>query len=255
MRAILKIIISLILAIIMVASFAGCDSNSDNKNSTPEEKQVWLLYKQKHVSHDSEATYYYNEYGNVIKIVYSDKSGNWQSEHTNEYDENQNLIKTTVDTGDGTPFVQLIQAYDDKGNLIERRELVGGEAVYTYQYDEQNRRISTSSDGRIIETYTYESDGSYKLQETGFPDEYVLYHSNGRIKEIVSSTSMRTIYTYNENWVLLDIAWYRDDVLYKRKVYTLDENGNPAKCTEINSLGAETVLYETEYKLYTVKTK
>jgi nanoRNase/pAp phosphatase (c-di-AMP/oligoRNAs hydrolase) len=109
-------------------------------------------------------TYYYDEYGNEAKKTKADLNGNIQATWLYEYDDNQNLTKRSVDTGEGEPFVQLIQAYDDNGRLIEKREItISSEHIYTYQYDEQNRLASISTEGQVIETYVHEADGSYKI--------------------------------------------------------------------------------------------
>ena len=183
--------------------------------------------------------------------------GNFLAEWISEYDDNQNLIKrSVVDTKNGEPFVQLIQSYDDKGNLIESRDFsTHGETVYTYQYDEQNRVMSRSSNGTLIETYTYEPDGSYKIQSVNIVDIYSVYRADGKIELRQSGPNTKSVFIYNDEGFLVECINYNKEIITQKTVYYLDENGNAIKISHVNSRGIETVLGEYEYKLYTVKTK
>jgi YD repeat-containing protein len=150
----------------------------------------------------------------------------------------------------------LIQSYDDKGNLIESRDFsTHGETVYTYQYDEQNRVMSKSSNGTLIETYTYEPDGSYKIQSVNNADEYSVYRADGKIELHQSGPNTKSVFIYNDEGFLVECINYYKEIMNKKTVYYLDENGNAIKISQVNSQGIETVMGEYEYKLYTVKTK
>lgn len=198
----------------------------------------------------------YDEYGNEIRATKEDPNGELLATWLSEYDENNNLIKKTVDTGDGTPFVQLIQNYDANGNLIERHEFSqNGETVFTYQYDGQNRLVSKSCGGQIIETYTYEADGSYRAQTVYRENEYRLYNRDGKITERHFGTASKWVYSYNADGVLVEFTSYSGNDIKEKQIRQLDEHGNVIKIIKQSSSGTETVLGENEYKLYTVKVR
>lgn len=211
-------------------------------------------------SQNIKTTYEYNEYGNVTKSTQESMNGEVIATRLFEYDDNQNLTKRTVDTGDGTPFVQLVQTYDDKGNLLEKHDFTQSgdtvnEIVRTYQYDEQNRVISVKRGDEVTETYTYEADGSYKIQSASDPDAYSLYNKDGKIIERQLFASSKVIFTYDDDGNLTESTTYSDNEMTEKQVYQLDEHGNAIKVTRVSASGEETVLIEYEYKQYTVKTK
>ncbi len=241
----------LIFSIFFIFTFVAC-SNTDVA-SEPTEQQIWLPYTMLDNSENCIYTYYYGEYGNNVRTTKEDLNGNLKSTWLYEYDDNQNLTKRSVDTGDGTLFVQLVQTYDNSGRLIEKREYnTNSEYVYTYQYDEQNRLVSTNKDGEIIETYTYEADGSYKLKKANSSDEYSLYGADGKIRERHLSSDMKWIYYYNENGILVECSIYSGEDITRKTVYHLDENGNAVKITQVSASGTERVMSEYEFKQYTV---
>lgn len=257
MKRTLTRLFALVCACVFILTFTACDKGNDqNADSSATEKQIWLPYTMLDHSENCKRTYYYDEYGNEIKMTKEDLNGNIQATWFYEYDDNQNLIKRSVDTGNKELFVQLIQTYDDKGNLIEKREIsLSGESVSTYQYDEQNRIISRSNGGQIVETYTYKADGSYKVQRTNYPDQYTLYSAEGKIQELHTGTNTKVIYSYNKDGVLVECTTYSQENITSKTVYHLDNNGNAIKISSINESGDETVLSELEYKQYTVKLK
>lgn len=251
-------LLALVLACVFALSFVACDKETvQNDNPFPTEKQVYLCYTMIDYHEKCTRTYYYDEYGNELKTVKEDMRGNFLAEWISEYDDNQNLIKTSVvDTKNGEPFVQLIQSYDDKGNLIESRHFsTHDETVYTYQYDEQNRVMSRSSNGTLIETYTYEPDGSYKIQSVNIADIYSVYRADGKIELRQSGPFTKSVFIYNDEGFLVECINYYKEIMNRKTVYYLDENGNTIKVSQVNSQGIETVMGEYEYKLYTVKTK
>lgn len=253
-------VLSVMSMLVLLSTFTSCKkANNENTNSNtdgnvPSEKQIWLPYTMLDHLESCKYTYYYDEYGNELKTTKEDLNGNLQATWLSEYDDDHNLIKRSVDTGDGTLFVQLIQVYDDKGNLTEKRQFsTGGETVYTYQYGEQNRLTSVSTNGAVSETYTYEADGRYKVQSSDSTDEYSLYHADGRIKERHISSKVKWVYSYNSDGVLVECDKYSEEDITQKTVYHLDENGNTVKFTQLSAAGKETVLGEYEYKQYTVK--
>ena len=255
-------VLSVMSLLVLLFSFASCknesikETESGSGENVPSEKKIYLPYTMLDHSESCKYTYYYDEYGNEIKRTKEDLNGNLQATWICEYDGNHNLTKKSVDSGNGTLFVQLIQTYNDKGNLLEKREIsTAGEEVYTYRYDEQNRLASVIHGGEVIETYTYEADGSYRLQNTLNSDEYSLYDSEGRIKERSISSKLKLVYSYNSNGVLTECDTYSGEDITKKTVYSLDENGNAVKVTQVSASGTETVLSEYEYKEYTVKAK
>ena len=230
-----------------------CNEKNDDPSTT--EQQVWLPYTMLDYVENCKRTYYYDEYGNETKMTKEDWDGNIQATWSYEYDDNQNLIKRSVDTGEGEPFVQLIQVYDDNGNLIEKREIsLNFESVFTYQYDEQNRLISRSNGGQIVETYTYEADGNYKIQDVNDANMYSIYRADGKILERHSGSNTKAVYSYNENGILVECVIYSGEKITKKQGYYFDDNGNPIKIFEVNASGEEKVIGEFEYKQYTVKT-
>lgn len=246
--------------LILIFTFVSCNGlnnesiSSNTEENSPTEQQLWLPYTMLDHLENCKYTYYYDEYGNEIKTTKEDLNGNLQATWFCEYDDDQNLIKRSVDTGNGTLFVQLIMSYDDKGNLTEKREFsTGGETVYTYQYDEQNRLASESSNGTVVNTYTYETDGSYKVQNVNSVDEYSLYHADGKIKERHRTSKVKWVYSYNSDGVLVECDKYSGEDITQKTVYHLDENGNTVKLTQMSDMGKETLLSEYEYKQYTVK--
>lgn len=250
MKKLFKMILSALGIIALIIACSACNDN------LPTEKQIWLPYTTVDLREACKKTHYYDEYGNEIKTVKEDLYGNLKATWLYEYDDNHNLIKKSVDTGDGIPFVQLIQTYDDNGNLIEKREIsTSSETVSTFKYDEQNRCISKSIGNEIIETYTYEADGSYKVQKVNSANEYSLYGADGKILERHLSSGSKWVYRYNENGILLECATYSGDNIIRTTAYHLDEYGNAVKVTEVRSSGIEEVLGEYEYKQYTVKVK
>ena len=258
-RTLLRRFFALAFSLVFTLTFIACtpaDESTTADESTPTEQQIWLPYTYLDNTENCLKTYYYNEYGNEFKTTKEDLSGNLQATWLYEYDDNQNLTQRSVDTGDGTPFVQLINTYDEKGNLVEVREFsLNYDSVYTYQYNEKNRRISkTNSDGEVTEKYTYNSDGSYKVQSTRNADEYTLYRADGKIKELGLGTNMKVVYSYNEAGTLTECVSYINKSTTKT-VYQLDENGNPSKVIEIFDSGEEKLLGEYVYKQYTVKVK
>lgn len=242
---------------ILTFTFAACgNGNNQNADSSTTEQQVWLPYTVLDYSENCKRTYYYDEYGNEIKMTKEDLNGHIQATWLSEYDDNQNLIKRSVDTGNGEPFVQLIQTYDGKGNLIEKREIsTSSESVFTYQYDEQNKLISRSNGGQIVETYIYEADGSYKVQKANRADEYSIYSADGKIQERHSGSNMKWVYLYNDDGILVECATYSGENITQKTVYHLDDNGNAIKISQVNASGHETVMGEYEYKLYTIQVK
>jgi hypothetical protein len=250
-------LLALVCACIFTFTFIACDHGND-KNTDPSatEQQVWLPYTILDHFENCKRTYYYDEYGNEIKMTKEDLNGNIQATWLCEYDTNHNLIKQSVDTGNGEPFVQLIQTFDDKGNLIEKRQISsGGESVSTYQYDEQNRLISRSNGGQIVETYTYEADGSYKIQKVNNPNEYSIYRADGKIQERHVSPNIKMVYSYSAGGVLLECTTYSGENTTQKQIYHFDDHGNLNKIIQVNAAGEETVMGEYEYKLYTVKVK
>ena len=253
MRKISIKLITLVCICIFTFTFVACGQES---NAFPTEQQMWLPYTMLDYSENCKRTYYYDEYGNEIKATKEDFNGNIQATWLYEYDDNQNLIKRSVDTGNGEPFVQLIQIYDDKGNLIEKREITTSfESVSTYRYDKQNRLISRSNGGQIVETYTYEADGSYKIQKANNVDEYSVYGTDGKIQESHFGSNMKKVYFYNDEGVLVECVTYSGENITQKTVYYLDDNGNAIKISQVNASGNETVMVECEYKLYTIKVK
>jgi len=257
MKKILVGLLALVCMCVFTFTFVACDKgNGQNVDPSPTEQQIWLPYTEINYFDNCKHTYYYDEYGNEIKKTKEDWTGNIQAAWLYEYDDNQNLIKRSVDTGDGTPFVQLIQTYDDKGNLIEKREIgLSSESVYTYQYDEQNRLISRINGEQIIETYTYEADGSYKVQNAKDADAYRIYRADGKILVLHSGSNMKVEYSYNDDDVLVGCAIYSGENITEKQIYHFDDNGNPIKLSKVYASGEETVMAEFEYKQYTVKVK
>ncbi len=257
MKKILVGLLALVCMCVFTFTFVACDKgNGQNVDPSPTEQQIWLPYTMLDHFENCTRTYYYDEYGNEIKLTKEDLNGNVQSTWLCEYDDNQNLIKRSVDTGDGTLFVQLIQTYDDKGNLIEKREIsLSGESVYTYQYDEQNRLVSISTGGQIIETCTYEADGSYKIQKVNDANEYSVYRADGKIQERYFGSNMKVVWSYNEDGVLVECATYSGENITQKTVCHLDDNGNTIKISQVNASGNETVMGEYEYRQYNVKVK
>ena len=247
----MKKVLLFVFTALFIFTFASCtDANTD---SVPTEQEIWLPYTMLDYYENCKYSYYYNEYGNEIKSTKEDSNGNLLATWLYTYDDNQNLTEKSVDTGNGTYFVQLVQKYDDNGNLIEKREIyTTSESVYTYRYDELNRLISTSLNGETIETYTYEPDGSYKLQKTNSSDEYSLYDASGKIIERHLSSNVRWIYSYNENGILTECAVYSGEDITRKTVYHLDENGNAVKIKQVSSSGDEKTMAEYQYKQYTV---
>ncbi len=242
-------ILALVLAGTMLLALSACGEK------LPEEKTVWLEHSRLNLSTNIKSTYEYDEYGNQIKASQSDAAGNVTSVRLYEYDENSNLIRTTLNKSDGTSFVQLEQIFDENGNLTERREYTtSGEHIFTYQYDEQNRPISVTNGGMITETYIYNDDGSYKVQDAVVENEYSLYDRDGNLLE-VNSSHAKTVYTYDDAGNHTETAVYTNGNLGYRTVYELDENQNPVKMIQISANGRETALYEYEYREYTVKIK
>jgi len=250
-------LLALICVCVFTFTFTACDNGND-KNADPStnEQQVWLPYTMLDHFENCKRTYYYDEYGNEIKVTKEDLNGNIQATWLSEYDDNQNLIKRSVDTGKGEPFVQLIQIYNDKGNLIEKREInLSGESVYTYQYNEQNRCISKSSGGQIVETYIYEADGSYKVQKANNANEYSLYRADGKIQVRYFGSNMKAEYSYNDESALVECTTYSGEDITQKQIYHFDDNGNLIKIIQTDASGHETVVGEYEHKLYTVKAK
>lgn len=250
--------IAFIFAIALTFTLASCSSEPNptaDKNDSGE-KQIYLPYTSLHYSENCKYTYEYDEYGNEIKRIQENLNGERLATWSYEYDEDQNLIKRTVDTGDGTPFVQLEQTYDDNGNLLEKREYTtNGETVFTYEYDSPNRVISEKKGETLTETYTYEADGSYKVQSASDPNEYSLYNKDGQMTERHISETVKVIISYNGDGILTESATYSDNDISAKQVYQLDEHGNAIKVTLVSASGEETVLSEYEYKQYTVKAK
>ena len=257
--------LALICVCTFILTFSACDIKNDQKvdSSTTEsqtqspitEKQIWLCYTTIIQNEQCKYSYYYDEYGNEIKKVQEDLSGNFKAEWIYEYDDNQNLIKTTVDTKEREPFVQLIQIYDDNGNLIEKQVFsLASESIYTYHYDEQNRPIYKKNGDEIVERYIYNTDGSYKIQNANLSNEYTLYNADGKIQER-HSFDLKTVYSYNEDGVLLECVTYSGGEITNKTICYLDENGNAIKTSNVNSSGNETVISESEYRQYTVKVK
>lgn len=252
MKKALTYLLALAFVCVFIFTLSACNNVKDP--SSDDETQIWLPYTMLDHHENCKYTYYYDEYGNEIKTVKEDLSGNVQATWISEYDDNGNLIKKSVDTGNGEPFVQLIQTYDDKGNLIEKREInTTTETVYTYEYDEQNKLISRSNGGEIIEAYTYMSDGSYKVQKAGNTDEYSIYDADGKIKERHFNADKKMVYSYNEDGILVECVTYTGESMKEKTVYHLDENGNAVKVSKVNASGDETLYGEYEYKQYTVK--
>ena len=163
------------------------------------------------------------------------------------------LLYTTLDYLENYKYTYY---YDANGNLIERHEFSqNGETVFTYQYDGQNRLVSKSCGGQIIETYSYESDGSYRAQTVDSENEYRLYNRDGKITERHFGTASKWVYSYNADGVLVEFTSYSGNDIKEKQIRQLDEHGNVIKIIKQSSSGTETVLGENEYKLYTVKVR
>ncbi|MBQ7336086.1 MAG: hypothetical protein IJW92_06410 [Clostridia bacterium] len=140
--------------------------------------------------------------------------------------------------------------------MIEKREFgTSYEVVYTYQYDEQNRLISKSNGGKIVETYIYETDGSYKIQNVNDTNEYSLYRADGKNQERHYDSNRKWVYSYNADGILVECVTYSGENITLKTVYHLDENGNAIKVTQVFASGNEKVMGEYEYQQYTVKVK
>lgn len=63
------------------------------------------------------------------------------------------------------------------------------------------------------------------------------------------------MYSYNADGVVVEFASYSGNDIKEKQIRQLDEHGNVIKIIKQSSSGAETVLGENEYKLYTVKVR
>ena len=255
MKNVLKRLLSLALVAILIVALVACNDGADDQNGEePTEKTVWLVYTRT----DEEGnvyTYDYNEYGNEIRCTQKDPTGTVVATWINEYDENQNLTKTSVDTGKGEPFVQQILTYDENGRLKTMQTFTAyGEALCRYQYDAQNRLVAERRDGKDINVYIYEADGSYKVQDAQNEGNYSLYDKNGNIQES-QDYNVRTVYIYNDKGVLVETVTYVGESVSSRVVRELDANGNVAKSFYVTASGNRSLLSEYEHRQYTVKTK
>lgn len=242
----------LLLAVALLLPLAACKPTEPE----PQEKEVWLCYSRQVYGVEPYQEFdYYDEYGNRIKNERKYPNGKvtvWLY----EYDQNHNLIRRSVDTGKGEPFVQLICTYDENGRLVEERNInAQGESVYTYQYDQQGRRLSRSYKDEVVEVYTYEADGSYRVGKPGNTTIYALYNADGRVLERHNDSATKALYTYNDAGILLEEVTYNGETVNTRTKYYLDEHGNAIKVTRQPGEGEETVSSESEYRLYTVKVK
>ena len=251
-------------------------SAADGAGEKPEsgEKQVWLETVCTSLNERYTSYSYYDEYGNKVKTVKKDFEGNIRATWIYEYDGNNNLLKSSVITEGREPFVQMINKYDERGNLIERTDYTS-ERTSFYNYDEQNRLLSVSSNGKyvteysydgqgriktisengeVIFRYTYFEDGSYKSVNTLERNCYTVYNAEGKITEKNEDDCKQT-YKYSDNGRTTEYAVYTDGELSSKLVYPLDENGNYTKCIRVFPDGTERVTLEFEFELFSVKTR
>ena len=243
-----RAVVLALTAAILLLTCAACDQEGEQP-APPTEKQVWLVSTYVNHAEQNKGTYYYNEYGNEIRNENYHMNGEFRAIWYTEYDQNQNMIQRSVDSGNSEPFVQLINTYDEHGNLVKVEQFWSGAgATYIYRYDSQNRCVAKLSNGKLIETYIYAEDGSYRVQPEGYPDEYTLYDANGRRLATYWKNQLESEYVYNEDGVLIEIKY--DTYSY---VYELDQNGNAVKEYEEYESGYKLLIRECTYELYTVK--
>ena len=259
-----KTLALLLLAAMLTAPLAGCSSSDDTEGAdngstdgTPTEKEVWLLHTEYSTREKVKQTYTYDEYGNKIQYTAEDANGNVTATWILEYDDHNNLLKRSVVSGGKEPFVQLIMTYDENGKLIERREInTVSESVFTYQYDDQNRVIARLyQSGNPSETYSYNADGSYKVQYGSDSGDYALYDADGNVQERHYGSDTKIVYSYNQDNVLVEAVQYSGKTIVQKQIFQLDKHGNPVKVIVVNSDGSETVISEREYKLYKIKVR
>ena len=142
----------------------------------------------------------------------------------------------------GYETVQNTMEYDQRGNLIKQ----GSDYNYTYEYDEQDRRIGWTrlrSDGSVHQKnrYEYDENGNEILQVEDYSEyhfEYAsTYNDQGQLVEVVCTRNGEPFdtdtYTYDDQGRL---AEYHDGTMYwYRYVY----EGNTVTELSLNKNGTE----------------
>jgi len=197
------------------------------------------------------ASYMYDENGNLknnegpfdLRILgFDDYSSVYANDYLNcEFDDAGKLVLANLIVREKTIAV-ITPEYDEKGNIVKVTTL-GKKKTYTqaYEYDDQNRLISKSS-----ETYYFDEYGNFSKMELITHYTYS-YDENGRLVEETSKRPssqypVKTTYCYNDAGKVTEktiwsvssnnLIWHSSDyknVVYnasRTTTYTYDENGN-----------------------------
>ncbi|MBC6712402.1 RHS repeat domain-containing protein [Treponema sp. Marseille-Q3903] len=75
-------------------------------------------------------------------------------------------------------FIKESYEYDKNGNRIKT---VTKNGAIDYNYDEENRLVSSGSNGRVCVKYTYDRNGNMLARESGLKSEKYSYSSRNRL--------------------------------------------------------------------------
>lgn len=236
----MKKIISALLVIFMLFSFAACqkdvEESSNESSSQPQpqteyDKAIALLNEGK-----AEEAY---------KALYAIEDDERATEKLKDF----KLVygKLLAKNGAGKNFLEEFKTYDDNGNLTEYKSLQNnGDYIYTYEYDKNNQLIKETKTAPDYTTST-----QYEYNEKGERVKKIATLSDGNVETYTYT------YTYNEDGLLVQTDetvsgpydYYSDTETTK---HTYDENGNIIK-TVITTFGLGThthsYVYDEENRL------
>lgn len=210
--------LSLILLVLLILSiFSGCNTNTEIQNSETGEK--WLLTYEKKVLYDgsmkSEKTYTYNSSGLLIESTAIEYDDEYNTQENNYY------------------------SYDGANNLSHRISEIKNLATnelsstrsYEYDYDSKNNCISekiTDSNGETQIYYEYDKNGNCTFSKTtDSDDETLMYYEYDEHSSVTKITEKyyssdeyagEAIYTHN---------YLYDDGLCIEEEYLADCTNSP----------------------------
>ena len=237
MKKVFKKIALVFLCAVFLFSVCSCgnenDTQSDTDVSADQDNGKWLLKTKIRNNGNWREDYTYDKHGNLIHVDGKSELDDYTADY--RYDDNRNLIygesiSTDFHTKDS-------YKYDERGNLIEHKnEMISlsyqwpdNENTITYTYDLQNR-ILTKEYNKGREIYSYNEDGSYKIETYTSTDIWVntvYYDSEERVIGSEGREGSGEVkYTFDESGKISATSAYSNGVLADLTEFKYDEYGN-----------------------------
>jgi hypothetical protein len=167
------------------------DNHNLNEASSTMDTRIAYPGSSNHSSNDSNRSFTYNEYGQVLTENYvSTCCGGQINEYTYTYDENGNRLTETRVYKDSVGNVNWSNEKDSAGNVNWSNES-------TYAYDENGNRLTethVNKDSAGNVTSSYESTYAYDENGNRLTETHVSKDSAGNV-----TSSSEYTYTYDEN--------------------------------------------------------